>query len=1509
MNGYMSPVSLGAGGTAFKPADFVDLLCARSRQQPDALAYTLLDGSTPATSLTYLELDRQARSIGALLQENNLAGEPVILLYPPGLEHIAAFFGCLYAAAIAVPTCPIKRPSALRRLEVLAADARAKAIITVEREWSRMNSMFTENPSSLQRLGWFTTDNLEGYGPDNWRMPHLTGTSIAFLQYTSGSTGTPRGVVLSHENLLHNSAQLQSYFGYNNQSRCVSWLPPYHDMGLIGGILQPLYGGYPCALMSPASFLQSPLRWLQTITQFKATISGGPNFAYELCLRKITDAQRSELDLSNWEVAFNGAEPVRIDTMERFAEAFSSCGFRYESFYPCYGLAEATLIVTGGQKGLPPVTCEVGIYQLTHHKAEQSHDAEGETRILVSCGTTRADQAFAIVDPATELRCRPGEVGEIWVTGASIARGYWRRAEETAAVFNNYLPDSDAGPFLRTGDLGFIQADQLFVTGRLKDLIIIRGLNHYPEDIEETVQRCHEALRSGSGAAFTIDEDGEERVVVHEIAPHAHRQADEVSESIRRAVSEEHLLEVQATVLIRRGTLPKTTSGKIQRTACRTAFLRRNLQVVAEWRRSPRSESTIADDVRPSLQSAAEVESWLTAYFSANTGQEQIDVDRAITYYGLDSLAALELAHKIETRTGVLVSIAKLLGGVSVRGLTQEISALRSTAEPSLGQATFSEPAFAGYPLSRGQQSVWFLHHLSPFSAAYNIASAVRVRSRLDLAALHRAFQALTNRHPALRTSFFTEQGTARQRVHDQMEVLFQKWDASGWTRSELDRHLTAEAHRPFDLKKDRLLRVHLYEQPGPEYVILLVMHHIISDLWSLAVMLRDLEVLYIAEKTGQPASLPALRLTSKDCVEWQERMLSGERGEELWSYWRTQLSGDLPVVDLPADRPRPVVQTYCGSTRSFKVDRGLTQELRVLGQARGATLYMVLLAAFQTLLHRYTNQEKFLVGSPTAGRNRAQLADLVGYFVNPVVLKADFSGSPTFSQYLARVRETTLSAFEHQDYPFSLLVERLKPQFDPARSPLFQVCFTMQGDPLHMEKLSRFAAGDEGASRPLGDVVLESLRIDQRISQFDLMLTIAETDDGLAGSFQYNTDLFDADSIVRMQKNFLTLLEGIVWNAEQPISKLPLLDRAEREQVLVQWNQTDREYGEGRCIHELFEEQVARTPEAVAVMYEAEQLSYRELNERANQLAHHLRGLGVGPEVLVGICMERSLEMVDGLLGILKAGGAYLPLDPSYPLARLSFMLEDAQAPVLLTQASLRESLPAHETKVVCVDSAAASLAAESSENLVGVVGPAQLAYVIYTSGSTGRPKGVMIPHASICNRVQWMCARFGFSAGERILQKTALSFDASIWELFVPLVSGAQLVLARAGLQQDSQELVAQVKAAEISVLQLVPSMLRYFLAVDGVGEGRRSLRWLFCGGEVLSEELVGQVEERLGVKLYNLYGPTEVAIDATYWECGSEAAEGGRVRIGKPLENVQVYILDQEQEGVGVGGVGER
>ncbi|MDZ8264154.1 non-ribosomal peptide synthetase [Nostoc sp. ChiQUE01b] len=1505
-------------------ATIVDILRDRSFKMPHRQAFTFLeDGETHELTLTYHELDRRSRAVAAQLQALGLSGERAILLYPSGLDYLIAFFGCLYAGVVAVPAYPPRNQRKTPRIQAISIDAQASIALTTTAMLPTLQSILT--PETKQgNFHWLTTDNIAQGIEDSWQQPAINGDTLAFLQYTSGSTGTPKGVMLSYGNLLHNAAVTYQLMEHSPSSKFVSWLPVYHDMGLIGGILQPLYGAFPCILMSPASFLQRPYRWLQAISRYKGTTSGGPNFAYEQCVQRITQEQKETLDLSSWNVAFNGAEPVRQDTLELFATTFAECGFRSEAFYPCYGMAEATLIVSGGSKTALAQVKTIEKSALSQNQIVEATPQSQDIQTFVSCGQTIPQQQIVIVNPETLTRCSSDEVGEIWVSGFSVGKGYWNRTEETEQTFHAYLKDTKVseagrspGPFLRTGDLGFLDNGELFITGRAKDLIIIRGRNLYPQDIELTAEHSHPSLRSGANAAFTLEVNNEERlVVVQELEFRAKPNLAEVVSAIRQAVTDEHEVQVYGVLLIKPGSIPKTSSGKIQRRATRAQFQNGELNVVES------DILKISDIARNETQlqrsellalSPRECQPILESYLIEllarvlSIATDDINPQEPLSTLGLDSLKVFELKNRIEVDLEVEVSVADFFEGMSTLTLATKILAqLTTDVIPSIS-LTQQDKNTSIYPLSFAQQGLWFINQLTPDTPTYNIPIVINFKGCINLTALEDSLNEIIRRHEVLRTSFTVSDGQPTQVINQAPPFTLAVEDLRVLSESESPQEaqrLAIEfAQQPFDLSAQSLLRTKILQLDDKNYQLLVTLHHIIADGWSIGLLIKELTALYEAfstdklslrsrsvSQTDALASLlpqrgtpiPELPIQYGDFVNWQQKWLDSDRIQPKLTYWKQKLSGELTVLNLPTDRPRSPVQTFNGAQAKLVLSQTLTKELKNLSRHSGVTLFMTLLTAFKTLLYRYTGQTDILVGSPIANRNRAEVESLIGFFVNVLVLRTDLSGDLSFQELLARVKSTALEAYIHQDLPFEKLVEELQPSRDLSYNPLFQVMFVLKNVPKPNISLSDVSVTyEEGYNGT---------------SKFDLTLFMEDSEQGLIATCEYNTDLFNADTITRILGHFQTLLSSIVSDPQQRISDLQLLTPSEVQQLLVEWNDTKTDYPQDKCIHQLFEAQVEKTPDAIAVVFENQQLTYQELNDRANQLARYLQELRVKPEVIVGVCMKRSPEMLIALLAILKAGGAYVPLDPAYPQERLTFMLEDSQSKVLLTQSHLVELFAKSNVCVVCIDRDSQLLSQQNTENLLSQVKPNHLAYVIYTSGSTGIPKGVAIEHQSCVALLTWAREVFTDDDLAGVLASTSICFDLSVFELFVPVSWGGRVILVENGLHLPSL-------VAEVSLVNTVPSIIAELLQVDGLPP---SVRTVNLAGEPLQNQLVQQIYQNHHIqKVLNLYGPSE---DTTYSTFAQVNKGDNRVTIGRPIANTQIYLFDTKLQLVPIGVPGE-
>ncbi|MEB2647144.1 non-ribosomal peptide synthetase [Pseudomonas canadensis] len=1449
------------------PRTLVQSLQRRAAQTPDQVALRFLaESAEHSVVLSYRDLDQRARTIAAALQANADQGDRAVLLFPSGPDYVAAFFGCLYAGVIAVPAYPPEstRRHHQERLLSIISDAEPRLLLTIASLADGLSQI--ENAPPV-----LSVDSLENLG--HWVAPDLHPDDIAFLQYTSGSTALPKGVQVSHGNLVANEVLIRRGFGIdlNPDDVIVSWLPLYHDMGLIGGLLQPIFSGVPCVLMSPAYFLGRPLRWLEAISEYGGTISGGPDFAYRLCSERVSETALERLDLSQWRVAYSGSEPIRLDTLERFAEKFATCGFTPNNFFASYGLAEATLFVAGGSRGHGIPALRVDEQALAANRAEP-----GQGSAIMSCGTSQPEHAVLIADPYTLAELGDNSVGELWATGPSIAHGYWRNPEATAKTFVEHAGRT----WLRTGDLGFIRDGEVYITGRLKDLLIVRGHNLYPQDIEQTIEREVEVVRKGRVAAFAVNEQGLEGIgIAAEISRSVQKilPPEALIKAIRQAVAEAYQEAPSVVVLLNPGALPKTSSGKVQRAACALRHKDGSLDSYAQF---------------PDLQTQAsegglesELHNQIAAIWCEQLHIASVAADDHFFLLGGNSITATQVVARLRETLGLELNLRMLFEAPTLEGFAANVAQLQQDGGVAEG-AIHSLSRQEELPQSLAQNRLWITWQLDPRSSAYTIPGALRLRGELDEDAVRASFQQLIQRHEALRTRFYERDGQAFQRVDAKADFELQVIDLSDLPVAEREARAQQiredEARTQFDLEKGPLLWVTLVRLDDEDHQLLVTLHHIIADGWSLNILIDEFSRLYAAAAQGQTLELPPLALQYADYGSWQRQWLAEGEGLRQLAYWKAQLGEEHPTLSLATDHSRSAHHCHSASRHTVRLGASLSDAIRQTAQANESTPFMLLLAAFQSLLHRYSGQRDIRIGVPNANRPRQETQGLVGFFINTLVLRAELDGRLPFNELLAATRQAALGAQAHQDLPFEQLLEA----FPQAREQgLFQVMFN------HQQR-------DLSALRRLPGMLADELPWHSREAKFDLQLHTEEDRNGrLSLSFDYADELFENATIQRLAEHYINLLHAVCEQPQQAIGDLALMQHD--EQAL---------YSEAPCapaqqwLPELLNQQ---TSDATALVWDGGSLTFAQLHTQANRLAHYLRDKGVGPDVCVAIAAERSPQLLVGLLAIIKAGGAYVPLDPDYPAERLAYMLKDSGVHLLLTQTALLEQVPSAEgVCVIAMDSLHLDSWPTQPPGLH--LHGDNLAYVIYTSGSTGQPKGVGNTHAALAERLQWMQASYQLNETDVLMQKAPISFDVSVWECFWPLITGCRLVLAGPGEHRDPHRIAQLVQEHGVTTLHFVPPLLQLFIDEPLVAECT-SLRRLFSGGEALPAELRNRVLAQLpAVQLHNRYGPTETAINVTHWHCRAE--DGERSPIGRPLGNVICRVLDEQLNPVPLGVPGE-
>lgn len=1483
----------------------VDITAWRAREQPNDPAYIFLsDGEQLEQRLSYAEFDRRVRRLASALGARGLRGQRVLLVMNPGLDYNTAIFACMYAGAVAVPIYPpdpFRAHRMLPRLQAVVRDAEAALVLCQEEilEWAGAMIESTCGTTTL------AIERASAGGTLDWEPPMPDPDGVALLQYTSGSTGSPKGVVLTHRNLMHNLASLHRLD--KPGAVIVSWLPPYHDMGLIGCVLAPIHSGRLGVLMSPLAFVQRPVRWLSAISRYRASTSAAPNFGYDLCLRKIRPAECEGLDLSCWCVAVNGAEPVQAETLERFTERFGPYGFRRETFCPAFGMAESTLLVASGYRGDGPLVVGLSAQSLEQGRVEEVDPSDAGARRLVGCGQPVPQGEVAIVDPQTCVPAPAEAVGEVWVRSPSVARGYWNRPEETEQLFHARLAGHTSGDYLRTGDLGFICRGQLFVAGRVKELIILGGRNYYPHDVERTAQRAHPALKPDGGAAFSIECDGAERlVVVQELLRPKSHDLQAILRDIRRELTEEYEWPPYAVVLIPAGSLPKTSSGKTRRTACREMFLRGELPAAAEWRAEsgPDAESASGSAADP-LQTPMEHK--LASLWCDVLGIEPKGRSDDFFSFGGQSLRASQLAVRLRDEFGVDFPLTVLFErptiGQQARWIERAIAGRGEAAAPlqdGIPPRSVERPPV----LSCTEERLWFFDQLQPQHPFYNMPAAVRVRGPLEAGILQRALDELARRHEILRTTFPSEQGRPTRRIAAAVEIPFRLVDLERMPEyereAELERRLRSEAAQPFDLANGPLLRCLVYRLHEREHVVLLAMHHIISDGWSMGLLLGELSRLYsslASRGDGRDAIPQRGGLQYSDFAAWQQDRATTGGFEEQLAYWERQLgtarsdaagraenaATPVPPLELPTDRPRSANQGFAGALRPMDVGPATLAAVDALARREGTTRFVVLMAAYKAVLSRYSRQEDIAVGTIVANRTHRELEDVLGFFANTVVLRTDLSGDPTFRELVARVHRVTFEAHAHQEVPFGKVVERLKPERCGNRPPLFQTALVLENMPL-----------DLPAGTPWQ---IERLAIDNGTSKYDLALLLWEEGDRLRGDVEYSTALFDAGTIDGIIAALGTLLDAAAAEPEQRISQLPLVDASLRQRIVSEFN-APQAPEPSQCLHHLFEEHAARSPERIALVVGKRRLTYGELDRRATRLAAHLQTLGLRPEEPVTVCLPRSAELVIALLGVLKAGGVYVPLDPDQPAERVAFLLQDSGSRILLTRSDIQARLPATGATIVLWERIAEKISGGNVPCPNRRDNPRQLAYILYTSGSTGRPKGALVEHRGVVNFTRAFSRGLRITRDDRVLHCFSPSSDGSLSDIFSALANGACLIVADRETVLTPGALESLVLGERVTVATLTPSMMT-LLRPENLPE----LRTVCSVGEPISGALAARWAP--GRLLINGYGLTETSIGASLAELTGPAA---RATIGRPLDNVQLYVLDANLSPTPIGAVGE-
>ncbi|MFG0023544.1 pyoverdine non-ribosomal peptide synthetase PvdD, partial [Pseudomonas aeruginosa] len=1284
---------------------------------------------------------------------------------------------------------------------------------------------------------------LDGYAESD-PLPTLSADNLAYVIYTSGSTGKPKGTLLTHRNALRLFSATEAWFGFDERDVWTLFHSYAFDFSVweIFGAL--LYGGR--LVIVPQWVSRSPEDFYRLLCREGVTVLNQTPSAFKQLMAVACSADMATQQPALRYVIFGG-EALDLQSLRPWFQRF---GDRQPQLVNMYGITETTVHVT-----YRPVS-----------------EADLEGGLVSPIGGTIPDLSWYILD--RDLNPVPrGAVGELYIGRAGLARGYLRRAGLSATRFvPNPFPGGAGERLYRTGDLARFQADgNIEYIGRIDHQVKVRGFRIELGEIEAAL-----AGLAGVRDAVVLAHDGVGGTqlvgyVVADSAEDAERLRESLRESLKRHLPD-YMVPAHLMLLER---MPLTVNGKLDRQAL------------------PQPDASLSQQAYRAPGS--ELEQRIAAIWSEILGVERVGLDDNFFELGGHSLLATRVISRVRQEQQLDASLKALFERPVLEAFAQGLE--RTTdAVSTIPLADRQQPL----ALSFAQERQWFLWQLEPESAAYHIPSALRLRGRLDVDALQRSFDSLVARHETLRTRFRLEGGRSYQQVQPAVSVSIER---EQFGEEGLIERIQAIVVQPFDLERGPLLRVNLLQLAEDDHVLVLVQHHIVSDGWSMQVMVEELVQLYAGYSQGLDVVLPALPIQYADYALWQRSWMEAGEKERQLAYWTGLLGGEQPVLELPFDRPRPARQSHRGAQLGFELSRELVEAVRALAQREGASSFMLLLASFQALLYRYSGQADIRVGVPIANRNRVETERLIGFFVNTQVLKADLDGRMGFDELLAQARQRALEAQAHQDLPFEQLVEALQPERNASHNPLFQVLFN------HQSEIRSVTPEVQ-----LEDLRLEGLAWDGQTAQFDLTLDIQEDENGIWASFDYATDLFDASTVERLAGHWRNLLRGIVANPRQRLGELPLLDAPERRQTLSEWNPAQRECAVQGTLQQRFEEQVRQWPQAVALILDEQRLSYGELNARANRLAHCLIARGVGADVPVGLALERSLDMLVGLLAILKAGGAYLPLDPAAPEERLAHILDDSGVRLLLTQGHLLERLPRQAgVEVLAIDGLVLDGYAESDP--LPTLSADNLAYVIYTSGSTGKPKGTLLTHRNALRLFSATEAWFGFDERDVWTLFHSYAFDFSVWEIFGALLYGGRLVIVPQWVSRSPEDFYRLLCREGVTVLNQTPSAFKQLMAVAcsaDMATQQPALRYVIFGGEALDLQSLRPWFQRFGDRqpqLVNMYGITETTVHVTYRPVSEADLEGGLVSpIGGTIPDLSWYILDRDLNPVPRGAVGE-
>ncbi len=1423
----------------------------------------LHNGEIETDSLTFEQLMSWSNEIAIGLSKITKPGDSVILSFPAGLEFIASFYACLKIGIIAIPVAhPSNRKHHWIRVKQITDDCNAVLLLTSE----SAVSIATKHWSGLQHPPIFGLKHLDTSG--EFPKHEVKPTDIAYLQYTSGSTSAPKGVIMTHQNVIHNIMSIESGFSLSASDVIVSWLPHYHDQGLVGIILTGLWVGIPVILMAPVAFLQNPFRWLHAISRYRGTYSGGPNFCYSFCIEKYTEEKCKNLDLSSWKIAFNGAEPVRPDTLDAFADAFSMAGFSASALAPCYGLAEATLAVSLTPTNKSYVRLTVDKASLEQRKWKPSEQGVE----LVSSGEICGKQIVAIVDPEHLQEVEPYNIGEIWISGPSVSLGYWKNKEQTIKSMGIKLSTYIKKDFLRTGDLGYIHNGELFVVGRIKDVIIIRGRNHYPQDIELTVSQSSEVFRKSGCAAFSCKiDDAPQLIVVQEIERVAMRKFN--STEARRKVVEQialnHEIKVHQVVFICPVSLPKTSSGKVQRSLTKKMYIEGTLNEVTENKIN--SKSIVFTN-----------KSKLGNIVSEILG-ETVDLNLSLISLGFDSIELIRFKQEVESRLSATLPLELLFENHSIyelEGKLQNYQKISKAIEPP--QITKTD----NFRMAENQKSLWLAQRMQPHSGAFNLAVPFTLHGTLDKGTLNSAWKTCLERHPLLAMSIKSSDESVMLIPVKQLNKINFHEQTITWNSDNIAVEIRQLAQCPPNLQEPELAALHCWQKDASIRVFSFIIHHVLVDMWSL---------LNLLDEFLQLVSGKFLSNTPAAYTEYVAQLHRKNQQTEVGlNYWKKKFQNTKPqVLRLPGNPMRPEKRTGHAGSVYFNIGISETNALRSIAKQQNSTLHTLLLAIYGMVLMRFSDQSEVNIGGPTFGRDDPRFNATIGFFVNTVVYQLKQEASLSFIKYLQNVKDETRKVVQHQHTPFSEVVKITGIPSCPGIHPLYQTSFTLQKSHRLAGATPMIINGPYSRSFSVYGQEVSTFPMPQHSCQVDIALTMVDCEGILEGRLDFSTDVLRS-----------RLAEELASSIEQVICHLPNQMLGTISEIPIQ--KTSSPITEGSThlrslknfipVNQTLHESMQTYANQVAFIYRNETFKYQQLAFWTARIAGHLKRLNVSHGEVVALACSRSPYWVSTMLAIWQVGAIYVPIDDNLPEKRVKYILDQVSPQLVLVEdgrldfftekVDIKQLLNEEVEDVAC-----ANISSEDS------------AYIIFTSGTTGLPKGAIVNHGSMSNRLEWLAKKIPLIKAERVLHKTPISFDVSLWECLWPLYSGAISVIADDIERKSPSKLVDLMRAQKITTAQFVPSFLSVFC--DFIkSDWPKELTRIICGGETLKPDLVERLGLNSGLELHNLYGPTETGF-VTHKQIIHPL---DTLSLGKAIGDTEVMILDSDDRPTPLGVKGE-